>query len=287
MRPSLILTATILFVLACSGGEGPPAPDTTTTTITPVTQTSTTSGDQQKEIVRNHFKGWRVGATSVNEVVWLKEAAASTEWKATVYVAQAIFNPATKFHQGEHGNQKDLLHYVAYVIEPVPTKTEFRFRDQFAKPAKWNFMSNEPSWLLVPSVKKHDEGEAQRAQLLKADHLLCYAVRPTPPVTTPVSVIDQFTKSPAPTVTTLMPSHVCVPVWKRKDQSTIWEGVDYPDEYLAIYSYRTSSPERPYFPDRARPEDTSVWTTDQLRSAQRLNVMHSEWLAVPATKDKG
>lgn len=240
--------------------------------------TATANPDDGKaKLVRNHFKGWNVGASGVNEVVWIKETAAGTEWRATLYVAKYLLIPATKVHGGEHGNQNDPLHYVAYVVEPVPSKTEFRFENQFTKPgiAIWNFTTSRPSYLLVPAVKKHAEHEAQEAQAPKADHLLCYAVQMAQPFTRPVSAIDQFTKNPAPTVNTLMPSHICVPVFKRKDNSEIWEGVDHPDDYLAIYSYHLS-PNEPY--------SGVVYTTDQLRSAQKLNVMFSELLAVPSTK---
>lgn len=280
MRPSLTLTGTILFILACSAGQEPPARDTATTTVAPVMQpaTATTNPDDgQAKLDRNHFKGWNVNASVVNEKVWLKETETAKPWSAVVHLVEVIFNPAVKGHKGSHGTKDDPLHYLAYRIEPKHPTSEFRFDNQFTKPgiAIWRYTDSRPSWLLVPAAKAH-KNEAMAPP--KADHLLCYAVELAQPFEQPVTASDQFTKEPPPTIKRLMPSHLCVPVWKSRDEGKTFEGVTFPDSYLAIYSYLLQQSEK---------YDDSVWPSDQFRAPQKLQVMNSQYLAVPSKKNPG
>jgi hypothetical protein len=281
MRPSLILTAATLLVLACSAREEPPAPDTATTTVAPVMQTATATAnpdDGQTKPERNHFKGWNVNASVVNEKVWLKETETAKPWPAVARLVEVIFNPAVKHREeGDHGTKEDPLHYLAYRIQPKRPTSEFRFDNQFTKPdiAIWRYTDTRPSWLLVPAAKAH-KNEAMA--IPEADHLLCYAVEVAKAFEQPVTASDQFTKEPPPTIKRLVPSHLCVPVWKSRDDGKTFEGVRYPDSYLAIYSYRLQQSEK---------YDEPVWPSDQFRAPQKLQVMNSEYLAVPSQRNPG
>lgn len=238
---------------------------------------STNPDDGQAKDVRNHFKGWNVNAGVVNEKVWLKETETAQPWPAVAHLVEVIFNPAVKDHQGNHGTKEDPLHYLAYQIQPKRPTSEFRFSNQFTKPgiAIWRYTDSHPSWLLVPAAKAH-KNEAMVPE--KADHLLCYAVEIAQPFEQPVTASDQFTDDPPPTIDRLMPSHLCVPVWKSRDGGKTFEGVTYPDAYLAIYSYRLEPTEK---------YDDAVWPSDQFRAPQKVQVMDSHYLAVPSQKDPG
>lgn len=262
MNSRLTLTGTLLILVACGSGSAP---------LPPPSATPAAPADQQP--ARNHYKGWNVHASIVDADVWLKERPADPPWKATLHEALKVFNPAKKVHNGApHGEGCDCLHYVAYWIDPIPPRTKITFHDQFTQPGvtTWRFNRDKPSWLLVPASKRHKE---QKAEVPKGDHLLCYAVHMAEPPEGPVTATDQFSGDPAPTIDRLEPSHFCFPMFRTKENGEVISGVDHPQSYLAIYRYRLDPLEK---------YDDSVWTSDAVAAAQKLDVTFSEFLAVPA-----
>lgn len=257
MRSSLILTGTILLMLACSQGETPPAANTTS--AAPSAETPT--------FRRNHYKGWKLDTpVPFAASVTLTEPRSGLTRPVDLETIAYLFNPATKHHHGDHGNQNDPLHYVAYTIRTVPSPGSFTFRNQFGT-ATWNFTDNEPSWLLVPARRNHPSGTPWGG-----DHLLCYAVTgPLYPAAN-LTVTDLLTGNPPPPITELTPSHFCVPVSKQREGHPT-ENITNHGAYLTIYKYVV---------DESSTRRVSL--NDQFHTPQPLILQHlkSERLAVPA-----
>lgn len=273
MRASQISTIAILLILGC-GGETPQSagtarPEATATSDTAVTTTTGTTASATPTVRRNHFNGWTL-ATPIPApaTVILSQPTSGGRWTVTLEKVVTLFNPARKEHNGSHGDIDHPLYYVAYTIAGISSPGTFTVHNQFGID-RWNFTDNEKSWLLVPALRTPHAGPNWGG-----DHLLCYAVTGPDYAAGPGFTVTDRNMPPRP-VTTLTPSHYCVPVTKQRDQGANTEPVMHPRAYLTIYRYALEPPEQ---------FGGSVQMWDQFHTSQPLHLQHmtSDRLAVPA-----
>lgn len=221
-----------------------------------------------QEFKLDHFKFWRVRPTTEKPVgtVLLQGQFDRRPWKALVGFPEYIGNPVDKKKEGIHN---EALHYLAYSIKtdqnvaPPPIEVT----NQFGPKRPWKL--TRPVWLLVPADKRLDEkpGTPPRG----ADHFVCYAGESSR-IVMPVTLLDQFDrmlKKPEE-VREFIPAYFCVPVTKQREGRRPEPILD-PRTHLAIYMI----PKTQF--------DKRIFTTDQFGRRQ-LNVVYSEFLAVPSLK---
>lgn len=258
---TIVSLALLLAAWSCKPKPESTATDTATTATTDTTVTQTTPPPPPPHAI-DHYKLWKVKSIPQQRSVKLKGQFDTDTWEARVASLEYLGNPVEK-------NTEPILkpdwHLTGYAIKAAPQPPRMVVIDnQFRKGEQLKI--GDAAWLLLPASKSL-EGRAPEPPR-EADHYVCYAVQPSDPVTTPVTLVDQFDKkrNDKEEIKQLSAAFFCVPVSKNGEQ------IYREKEHLAVYKL-----------DPPDPYPITVSTADQF-GPQRLSVVQSEFLAVPTFK---